>query len=123
MFGISPEDIAIGGRFDMVATHPETLTAPGTVSVRQASGGNSFFDARAVQRRSLTPRQLTISEAAKVNLSEDKVSIGLRQSSVTPLSSTNTSCAGSMCRASRFQNRRRALTRSLSCSPAWSDFF
>ena len=70
VFEISPENIAIGGRFDRHRSHPTGNTDRSQHCQRSpASGRNSFFDARAVQRTSVTPRHFR-GDAALVNEDE-----------------------------------------------------
>jgi len=67
---ISPEDIAVGGRFDRHRSHPAGNTNRSQhCQCPPASGRNSFFDARAVQRTSITPRHFR-GDAALVNEDE-----------------------------------------------------
>lgn len=55
VFQISPEDITIGGCFDRHRGHPTGKTdRPQYGQCPPASGRNSFFDTRAVQRTSIT---------------------------------------------------------------------
>ena len=70
VFEISPEDIAVSGRFDRHRSHPSGNTDRSQHGqCPPPSGGNSFFDARAVQRTSVTPRHFR-GDAALVNEDE-----------------------------------------------------
>ena len=70
VFEVSSEDVTIGGRFDRHRSHPS-----GNADRSQygqcppASGRNSFFNARPVQRTSVTPRHFR-GDAALVNEDE-----------------------------------------------------
>ena len=71
VFQISPEDIAIGGRFDRHRSHPSgNAHRSQHCQCPPAAGRNSFVDARAVQPASVTPRHFR-GDAALVN--EDEI--------------------------------------------------
>lgn len=70
VFEISTEDISVGGRFDGHRGHPAGNTdCSQDCQCAPAAGRNSFFDARAVPRTSITPGHLR-GDAALVNEDE-----------------------------------------------------